>query len=69
MNEPDYAAMTYQQLKCYIVKHREDKAAFSAFLARRQQQNRQTIANVKDVDCNQKLQTAIAQKLKNSTST
>ncbi len=67
MNQPDYAVMTDEQLKQYIVKHRKDEAALSAYLVRRHQQNHPTIANVKDADFDHKLQTAIAQKLRNST--
>ncbi len=47
----------------------EDKAALSAYLESRHKQNSPTIATVKDVDFNQKLQAAIAQKLRNSTAT
>ena len=65
MSQANYAEMTNEQLKHYIVKHSEDKAALKAYLERRNLQGLPIIANVKDSDFDDKLRTAIVQKLKN----
>ncbi len=67
MSQTDYAEMTNEQLKHYIVKHREDDAALKAYLDRRDAQNLSIIANVRDIDFDDKLRTAISQKLENPT--
>ncbi len=69
MNQADYAAMTDEQLKRHIVENREDKAALRAYAERRDKQDFPVIANVKDIDFDSKLQTAIAQKLRNPAAT
>jgi hypothetical protein len=63
MSHTDYDEMTNEQLKHYIVKHSEDKAALKTYLERRNLQGLPMIANVKDADFDDKLRTAIAQKL------
>jgi hypothetical protein len=65
MSQANYADMTNEQLKHYIVKHSEDTAALKAYLERRNLQGLPIIANVKDTDFDDKLRTAIAQKLEN----
>ncbi len=65
MSQANYADMTNKQLKQYIVKHSEDKAALNAYLERRNLQVLPIIANVKDTDFDDKLRTAISQKLEN----
>ncbi len=69
MSQADFTAMTNEELKQYIVKHRDDQEALSAYLERRNQQDFPVIANVKDIDFDEKLQTAISQKLGNPTAT
>ena len=69
MSQADYAIMTNEQLKHYIVKHQGDKAAFKAYLERRDVESLPVIANVRDVDFDDKLRVAIAQKLGNSSTT
>ena len=32
MNSPDFSVMTEQELRAYVLNHREDKAAFEAYL-------------------------------------
>jgi len=32
MNSPNFSAMTKQELRVYVLSHREDKAAFEAYL-------------------------------------
>ncbi len=39
MSQVDYTAMSYQELRWYFLKHREDKAAFQAYLARRRERS------------------------------
>jgi hypothetical protein len=65
MSQANYTEMTNEQLKHYIVKHSEDKVALKAYLERRNLQVLPIIANVKDTDFDNKLRTAIAQKLEN----
>jgi ribosomal protein L29 len=65
MSQTDYAEMTNEQLKHYIINHREDEAALRAYLDRRDVQNLPIIANVRDIDFDDKLRTAISQKLEN----
>jgi hypothetical protein len=69
MSQVDYSVMTDEQLKRHIVENREDKAALRAYAERRDEQNFPVIANVRDVDFDSKLQTAISQKLRNPAAT
>ena len=32
MSSPDFSVMTEQELRAYVLSHREDKAAFEAYL-------------------------------------
>ena len=32
MSNPDFSVMTEQELRAYVLSHREDKAAFEAYL-------------------------------------
>ena len=63
MSQVDFAAMTNEQLKQYMLEHRDDKAALSAYLERRHAQQLPVIANVKDADFDNKLQAAIDRRL------
>ncbi|NET58893.1 MAG: hypothetical protein F6K47_22915 [Symploca sp. SIO2E6] len=65
MSQVDYAVMTNEQLKQYMLDHRDDKAALSAYLERRHQQQLPVIANVKDADFDNKFQAAVARKMRN----
>jgi hypothetical protein len=65
MSQANYAEMTNEQIKQCIVKHSEGKAALNAYLERRNLQVLPIIANVKDTDFDDKLRTAISQKLEN----
>lgn len=65
MSQANYADMTNEQLKHYIVKHSEDKAALKVYLEHRNLQVLPIIANVRDTDFDDKLRTAISQKLEN----
>jgi hypothetical protein len=37
--KPDFAAMTSQQLRAYVLEHRDDEAALQSFLDRRRSEN------------------------------
>jgi hypothetical protein len=37
--KPDFAAMTSQQLRAYVLEHRDDEDALQAFLNRRRSEN------------------------------
>jgi hypothetical protein len=72
MSQVDYTAMSYKELRRYFLKHREDKAAFQAYLARRRERSaegssaslsRPIITRVDDPDFDNKIQTAIRQQL------
>lgn len=69
MSQADYSVMTDEQLKRHIVENREDKAALRAYAERRNERDFPVIANVRDVDFDSKLQTAITQKLRNPAAT
>lgn len=40
MTQIDYAAMSDQELKQYFLKHRQDEAAFQAYLERRRKSSK-----------------------------
>jgi hypothetical protein len=63
MSQVDYTAMSYKELRRYFLKHREDQAAFQAYLVRRQERSRPVITRVDDPDFDNKIQTAIRQQL------
>jgi FPC/CPF motif-containing protein YcgG len=66
MSQIDYGAMSDSELKQYFLKHRGDQAAFQAYLDRLNQRPRRIIASPDDPDFDQKVQTAIRQKLEAS---
>jgi hypothetical protein len=61
MSSIDYAAMSYQELRRYFLTHREDTAAFQAYLARRRERSHPVITTVDDPDFDSKIQAAIQQ--------
>jgi hypothetical protein len=63
MSPVDYTAMSYKELRRYFLKHREDKAAFQAYLARRRERARPVITRVDDPNFDDKIQAAIRQQL------
>jgi hypothetical protein len=65
MNQINYATMTDEELKDYFLKHRNNKAAFQAYLDRINQNPQQVIANPNDPDFDEKIQAAIFNKLQN----
>jgi len=63
MSQVDYTAMSYKELRRYFLKHREDQAAFQAYLARCRERLRPVITRVDDPDFDNKIQTAIRQQI------
>lgn len=63
MNPVDYTAMSYQELRRYFLSHREDSAAFQAYLARRRERSRPVITTINDPDFDRKIQAAIHQQM------
>jgi hypothetical protein len=63
MSQVDYMAMSYKELRRYFLKHREDQAAFQAYLARRRERSRSVITRVDDPDFDNKIQRAIRQQI------
>ena len=63
MSSVDYAAMSYQELRHYFLAHRDDKAAFQAYLAKRRERSRPVITTVNDQDFDSKIQASIRQQI------
>ncbi len=55
--------MVCDRVKGVFLNHREDKAAFQAYLARRQERSHSIITIVDDPDFDDKIQTAIRRQL------
>jgi hypothetical protein len=63
MSSVNYAAMSYQELRRYFLAHRDDNAAFQAYLTRRRERSRPVITTVHDPNFNHKIQTSIRQQI------
>jgi predicted metal-dependent RNase len=63
MSQVNYDVMSDMELKQYFLQNRQDKAAFEAYLDRLNQKPRTIIASPGDPDFNEKIQSAIRQKL------
>jgi hypothetical protein len=63
MSSVDYTAMSYQELRHYFLTHRDDNAAFQAYLARRRERSRSVITTINDPDFDSKIQAAIRQQI------
>lgn len=63
MSQIDYSGMSYQELRRYFLKHRNDRAAFQAYLARRRERSRRIVTQVGDPDFDLKIQAAIRQQI------
>jgi predicted metal-dependent RNase len=63
MSQINYDVMSDMELKQYFLQNRQDKAAFEAYLDRLNQKPRTIIASPGDPDFNEKIQSAIRQKL------
>lgn len=63
MSQINYDSMSTNELKHYFLKHREDRAAFQAYLDRINQSPLRIIASPDDPDFDEKVQAAIRRKL------
>jgi predicted metal-dependent RNase len=63
MSQVNYDVMSDMELKQYFLQNRQDKAAFEAYLDRLNRKPRTIIASPGDPDFNEKIQSAIRQKL------
>jgi predicted metal-dependent RNase len=63
MSQVNYDVMSDTELKQYFLQNRQDKAAFEAYLDRLNQKPRTIIASPGDPDFDEKIQSAIRQKL------
>ncbi|MFM7885660.1 MAG: DUF6887 family protein [Pseudanabaena sp.] len=59
----DYDSMSRAELKQYFLKHRGDRNAFQAYLARLNQRSLRVVASPNDPDFEQKVQAAIRERL------
>jgi hypothetical protein len=69
MSQLNYATMTDEQLKRYLLDHRDDQDAFHAYLDRRHTQPRPIIAKLDDPDLDIKLQTAVKMQMQQPNTT
>jgi hypothetical protein len=63
MSQVNYDLMSDSELKQYFLKHRGDRSAFQAYLDRINQRPRRIIASPDDLDFDEKIRSAIRQKL------
>ncbi len=63
MSLVDYATMSYQELRRYFLTHRDDNAAFQAYLERRRARSRPVITTIDDPEFDRKIQAAIRQQM------
>ncbi len=63
MKQVDYAAMSDQELKHYLVKHRDDQEAFYAYLDRRQVRPNKPGIALDDPDWQEKVVAVIQEQL------
>lgn len=67
MNSENYAQMSDNQLKKYLVKNRNDKTALQVYLNRRHQNQNPVIASLNESDFEDKILTAIRDKMSSKT--
>jgi hypothetical protein len=63
MKQINYAEMSDQELKRYLVKHRDDQVAFHAYLDRRQARSNKTSIELDDPDWQEKVAAVIQEQL------
>ncbi|MEO1428640.1 MAG: hypothetical protein AAFV71_06140 [Cyanobacteria bacterium J06633_8] len=63
MNPVNYTQMSDKQLKKYLAKNRNDKAALQVYLNRRHQNSNPIIANLNDADFDEKILAAIRDRM------
>lgn len=63
MTKANYTAMTDQELKLYLVNHRDDREAFYAYMDRRKSRKRDVAIELNDPEWEQKIKAAIEKQL------
>ena len=63
MKQVNYTAMKDQELKHYMLNHREDREAFNAYLARRHYRSNKTVIEFDDPAWEEKIISVIQEKL------
>lgn len=63
MNQIDYQAMSYEELRKYTLEHREDKQALATYLEKRHQQKTAVITTIDDTEFDSKIQASVIQQL------
>jgi hypothetical protein len=63
MKQIDFASMSDQELKHYLVKHRDDQAAFHAYMDRRQTRSNKTAIELDDPDWQERVVALIQDQL------
>jgi hypothetical protein len=63
MNQVNYAAMGDQELKSYLVTHKDDKEAFYAYMDRRKSRPRDTAIKLNDPAWEEKIIAVIQKQL------
>lgn len=63
MKQVNYVEMSDQELKHYLVKHRDDQAAFHAYLDRRQARSNKTSIELDDPEWQEKVVAVIQEQL------
>lgn len=63
MKQVNYAAMNNQELKRYMLAHREDQEAFNAYLDRRHSRSNKTVIEFDDPAWEKKIISVIQEKL------
>ncbi len=63
MNQVNYAVMSDHELKQYMLTHREDRAAFDAYLERRHSRSEKNTIEFEDPNSEEKIKLAIQEKL------
>jgi len=63
MKQVDYAAMSDQELKQYLGEHRDDQAAFHAYIDRRQARPHKPVIELDDPDWQERVVAVIQDQL------
>lgn len=64
MSQVNYDVMSDRELRQHFLRHREDKAAFRAYLDRLGHRPRNVITTVDDPDFDAKIQAAVLQQMR-----
>ncbi|MDJ0650384.1 MAG: hypothetical protein QNJ60_16955 [Xenococcaceae cyanobacterium MO_188.B19] len=67
MKQVNYAAMSDQELKHYMLTHRKDEAALNAYLDRRRERPKKVTVEFEDPAWEEKILSIIKEKIDNKT--